>query len=315
MSLQPGAPQPASKPSARTFGGHGGRKLVESEKSKTAGHEEKKPPRVKKLTSMDDIDRILENDALDLVNMKKDVVHVQQSEVNKSRQLLADIQRQFDTLHVANNLKEKEYQGLLDSITTLQNVGLARVETTGQAESVKTSLATECEEVMEMLAAEQRTFKMQSHMIHRLEKEIVECKSESALVQFSCDQSKHELTSVDSTLRISRQELLEQERVLEQLQQTVKSRKEQREEKMAMMNNIVSEGEHSVAKVQRAASTSLQQRSHHVRHRPRSLTSSLIYFYFFSPKTLETWADTCELRVVEVTHHPWPGVGAALGKQ
>jgi DNA repair exonuclease SbcCD ATPase subunit len=249
------------KPSRSVFAG--ARKLVQSLSGSGAnaqggtnnngngGGEVTKKQRAKKPATLEDIDKILEKDALDLTNMKREVIEAQNAEINKAQAALTAIQREHDAIRVANNTKEKELNHIMDTIRTLSNVGVARVETTDAANTTKQALNEDCEQTLENLAAELRTLQMQNLMASRLEKEIVETKTECALVSINHEQVKHDLAGLESTLRLCRQELLESEKELENLMTTVKSRKEEREVKMGLMFGIVSESQSSVLKIRK----------------------------------------------------------------
>lgn len=271
MSTVPEAQAPPSTkgPGARSFGSHSGRKIKQgpgnSATSAKGEPEEKKEKtaKVKKITDMDEIDRMLENDAMDLMNMKKDLVQVQEAEIHKSQRLLNQIQRQYDTLHIANNLKEKEHQSNLDAIKALKELGDAGEETSTAANDHIQSLQDKASEVMEDFAAEERTIRMQELMFQRLDNEIVEIKAESAELLYNLEQAKHEFAIGESLLRMSKQEVLEEERILEQLTQNLRARRDQREDKMVLLHSIVMEGENSIAKIQQATLAASQVSKQH----------------------------------------------------
>jgi len=71
-------------------------------------------------TSMEELDRMLENDALVLMNMKKDLEITQKAEIEKAYANLSAIQKEHDTLKRDNNLKEMALRKLMDSCLTLE---------------------------------------------------------------------------------------------------------------------------------------------------------------------------------------------------
>jgi chromosome segregation ATPase len=270
---QGGAGAVGPKPSKSVFGG--ARKLVQSmsggngnnnhgpssnnnnNNSNNNAAEAAKKQRAKKPATLEDIDRILEKDALDLTNMKREVVETQNAEIVKAQAALALIQREYDTVRVANNSKEKELSGIMDTIRTLQNVGAARIDTIQAAGDTKQSLHDDFFQTQDNLEAELRTLAMQTLMSTRLEKEIVETKMECSQVNAVHEVAKHDLSGLETTLRLCRQELLESEKELESLLATVKSRKEERETKMNMMFGIVSQSQSSVLKIKKVLDRSM----------------------------------------------------------
>ena len=71
-------------------------------------------------TSMEELDRMLENDALVLMNMKKDLEITQNNEIGKAFANLSAIQKEHDTLKRDNNLKEMTLKKLIDSYDALE---------------------------------------------------------------------------------------------------------------------------------------------------------------------------------------------------
>jgi hypothetical protein len=241
--------------SGQTFKGHGGRKLVGKEKNSqsTTNMDERnaaKSPRTRVGNNMDDLARMLENDELALLNMKKDITEVQKIEIAKGRKQLMEIKKEHDAIFIINTMREKEVKDLHDRCKTLEHITEVK-EVNGSAASNKLkSLNSELEESLESLAAEQRTLKMQNHMLTTLHEEIAECRIESGNIIFEIEKTNHEVGGVEGTLRLSKQELSEQEKILTEITSTLKNRKEQREEKMGHLNSMVIDGEMSIAKLQ-----------------------------------------------------------------
>lgn len=104
-------------------------------------------------------------------------------------------------------------------------------------------------EVLDELQCEQRSFKMQTHMIDRIKEEISDCRVEMAKATVLADQAKHDYGLVLNSLQSNKQDLLEDEKALEKLMTSMKLKNEQREIKLNMLNSISIEGENSVAKI------------------------------------------------------------------
>lgn len=112
------------------------------------------------------------------------------------------------------------------------------------------SVMLQVTEVLDELQCEQRSFKMQTHMIDRIKAEISDCRVEMAKATVLADQAKHDYGLVLSSVQSNKQDLLEDEKCLEKLLASMKQKNEQREIKLNMLHSISIEGENSVAKIQ-----------------------------------------------------------------
>ena len=254
-------PKGNPKGSKDVFGG-GGRKLIASTKdSKVTKNKipgEDQPVRQKRVnTNMDDLDRLLEKDAIELLNMKKDISAAQKAEIDRALKSLNDKKKEYDVIISYNELKEKEIKGYNDKLISLNNVSQAVSETGNEVKGIVQQLNEQIEEVNEEIAAESRTHKMITYIMNRLNEEINSCRVEAGKLTFTIEHVNHELNGVESTLRLSKHELSEQERTLNQLQSTLKSRKAHRQEKMVVLHNIVTSGEQSIAKIQYSMNESM----------------------------------------------------------
>jgi chromosome segregation ATPase len=254
-------PKGNPKGSKDVFGG-GGRKLIASTKdSKVTKNKipgEDQPVRQKRVnTNMDDLDRLLEKDAIELLNMKKDISAAQKAEIDRALKSLNDKKKEYDVIINYNELKEKEIKGYNDKLISLNNVSQAVSETGNEVKGIVQQLNEQIEEVNEEIAAESRTHKMITYIMNRLNEEINSCRVEAGKLTFTIEHVNHELNGVESTLRLSKHELSEQERTLNQLQSTLKSRKAHRQEKMVVLHNIVTSGEQSIAKIQYSMNESM----------------------------------------------------------
>ncbi len=178
--------------------------------------------------SIEELDRMLEDDALALLNIRKE----------------------YDTLYVANNSREKELNSCVDRFNSLMGVDVATESTQSTAKCVMTELQEQTAQVLDDLAAEQRTIKMQALMIKRLDDEIGRCRLDIAKANIAVEHAKHDMGLAENNMQINRQYLLEQESQLEKLNGALKQRKDQRDSKMHMLHSLSVEGEASVAKLQ-----------------------------------------------------------------
>lgn len=204
--------------------------------------------------TIEELDQMLEDDALVLLNMKKDITNSQKEELLKLKASVMSIKKEHDTIHVANNLKEVQLKALKDKQIALSNVENATLSTSASVDEIKRTLQDQACIVLEEHEAEQRTIKMQTLMTKRLEKEIAQCRVDTSKAVLMMDQAKHDVSITETTLQLSRQEVIDLEMQLEKLNATLKSRKDQREKKLHMLTTLSHQGENSVAKLQNSIS-------------------------------------------------------------
>lgn len=247
-------PKTAGKPSrsGKQFQ-NPGRRLVSSA---PAGLVDKKdePPKIKFTanSSIEDIDKILEDDALALLNIKKEINHVQEEELDKLYVSVQHTKKEYDNLFVTNNFKEQELKSYVDQYNALAGVEKATVNTQEVTKSVMDDLTDQTAQVLDDLAAEQRTIKMITLMIKRLDEEIGACRLDISKASINVEHAQHDLGISEHNLMLARQALLEQENQLEKLQSSLKSRKDQRDKKINMLQSMSIEGEQSVMRLQQS---------------------------------------------------------------
>ena len=259
---------PSSGPPTKTnFSGNLGRKITYGKVNKdvhsiykydivgqksidhsSAATEDTKKKR-KAVTNIDELDRILEADTQVLMNMKKDIHESQHQEVLRVEKGIAELKKLHDALFINNNVKEKQLKSYYDKIKTLEAVANAADEVDDETTKASKSLNDQLEVVLENLAAENRTNKMVSHMHERIMKEISVCHVESVKLTEEVERVKHDLGNLNNTLRLSKQELGEEEKSYNQLLSSSKSRKEQREVKLVELQAIVEEGDKAVSMI------------------------------------------------------------------
>jgi chromosome segregation ATPase len=234
-----------------------GRRLVQSAPSGQYADASKKEDEKNRIkynnnASLDELDKMLEDDALALLNIKKDINQAQHDELEKIQTSVLSTKKEYDSYYVTNNSKEKQFQALVDQINSLVGVDKSTTITQKSAKSVMDELTEQTTTVLEELGAEQRTIKMQTVMIKRLDEEIGKCRIDIAKATVNLEHAKHDLSLAENNLQLNRQYLLEQESQFEKLQNTLKTRKDQRENKINMLQSISIEGEHSVTKLQQS---------------------------------------------------------------
>lgn len=240
----PGAP-PSKPPPTKSSLLPGGRKVTASNNKRGPQPPEEKPRKKKGATTMEELDRMLDDDHVALLSMKKDIGLAQKAEIDKSVKSLLKLQKEFDSLVISNNLKDKELKDLNDSIAQLESLKTAAKATTGVVKNEGSTMQNALEKVVLDVEAEQRTNKMLLLMSKRITTEIADTKLETTKTQFELDSVKHDLDACLSSLRLSKQELAVQERQVESLNLVKKARKEDRLKKMKHLKGIVNSGEAS----------------------------------------------------------------------
>jgi chromosome segregation ATPase len=200
--------------------------------------------------TIEELDHMLEEDALVLLNMKKDITHSHNDELLKLKLSVLAVKKEYDVLHVENDLKERQLQALRDSEHTLTGVEKADLSNSAEAQDTAQQLHQQAATVLEDFAAEQRTIKMLTLMIKRLEKEINQCRMDTAKATVTVDHAKHDVVVGEGNLLSNRQELAEQEGQLDKLTATLKTRKEDGNQMINMLRTLSVDGENSVARIQ-----------------------------------------------------------------
>lgn len=246
--------QPTAGAKIGKFGKHSGRRLVTSAPSSQQQQKSEKAQNKAKLAlgnaSIEEIDKILEEDALALLNIKKEIGTAQTEELHKIQDALFSTKKEYDNIVVSNSAKERELQKLRDQWAALTGVDRATTATLKEAKTNMNDLTEQTAQVLDDLAAEQRTIKMQTLMIKRLDEEIGKCRVDTSKAMIAVEAAKHDLGLAENSMQVNRQYLLEQESQLEKLQQTLKMRKDQRDSKITMLHQLSIDGENSVTKLQ-----------------------------------------------------------------
>jgi hypothetical protein len=200
-------------------------------------------------SNLQDLDKLLDHDAIALLNMRKDLSLTQENEVQKARSVLLVLQKESDSLQILNQQKVSELQKFHDQKIVLLNLIKRQEENSQNFQTQLTLLQEDLQEVSENITAEVHTNQMMCFMIKRLENEILDCKSTSHFWTQQLQQTRAEYNGLESTLRLSRHELMNEEKEVEILGKTVRGRNEQRIVKMNELQSLVLEGETSVMKI------------------------------------------------------------------
>lgn len=245
----------------------GGRKIVKSDGSTVISKgkankinerllAKKEPPKPRSAAAenvtMEELDQILEQDALALLNIKKDIGSAQEVELKKLQDKLMKTKREYDALHMENTAKQRQLDAMKIKASTLQGVEKASQESLNTVQGSMDSLISQTDVVNEELAAEQRTIRMLTLLIKRLEGEIGQCRVDAAKTTVQLEHVRHDVTITDGNLATSRQELIEQEQQLDKLNTALSSRSDERERKLQMLHNISVDGEQSMVRLQQS---------------------------------------------------------------
>ena len=250
----PGSRNPATK--SGTFKG---RKFVEVAHSASAdldvgGLKGNRKPHV----DINDLDKLLENDAAALQNMRKDIKNAQAAEMEKARANLAIIRKEYDNLSTYNAKHAHRIAELRDKKIVLEGLLESQHQNGEKYQRIIDAIADELREVEENIEAEERTKSVMTFMRNRLDAEIMDCKVKSHALTATLTQLKSEYHGLQSTLRLSKLELSGEEKHVDALQKTVRSRTEQRQAKMQELQSMVKEGECSIARVRMSMEGSLE---------------------------------------------------------
>ena len=207
---------------------------------------ENPPPKKKRgAATMDELDRMLEDDHLAMLSMKKEIGAAQKREIAGAGKEMMKLQKEHDAIKMANDIKERELANINDSIKQLGTLENDALNKTLQVNDEVTAIKNGLGKVNQDVEAEQRTLKMLTLISKRLTDEIAATRVETSGVQFDIDLVKHELIACESTIGLSKQELAVQEKQVSNLNSVTKARREDRTSKIKQLRKIVDDGEQS----------------------------------------------------------------------
>ena len=230
----------------------GGRRIINNLDSVTKPKERTETIAIKitDSTTMEELDHILEEDALKLINMKKDVYSAQQEELSKLKMSVMSVKKEYDNLRAMNTYKEKSLQSVSDKRSNLSELDRSDSANNAAVSHVLNTLRQQTSEIVLQLTEEQRTAKMLTLMIKRLDNEIGLCRMEIAQLTIQAEQAKHDASVTQGSLVALRQELVEQENQLAKINSTLKARKEERANKINILQTMSVEGGNSFVRIQ-----------------------------------------------------------------
>lgn len=225
-------------------------------------------------SSVEELDKMLEADALALFNIKKDINQTQFDELEKVRHNLMMIKKEYDNLVVVNSLKQKEYNTCFDKYSHLKKLKESSESCQNIVDITTQSLQANIETVIEEITNEERLLKMLQLMSKRYNDEINSTRIENSKLNLELEHLKHDLSLIENNLSMNRQNLIEKELNFNKLNSVLKSRKEERENKINMLQNLSLDGENNVRKLQNTF-TSINQKVLSKKKKLNSNTTSL----------------------------------------
>ena len=114
--------------------------------------------------TIDELDRRVENDALDLLNMKKEIAIQQKLEVKRAMQRLLGVKKEYDVMKAENNVKHSQVKRVKDETLSLRGVDAAVHQSSTKTAQTCKNLTRQLALVEEAATAEQRTLDMQKLM-------------------------------------------------------------------------------------------------------------------------------------------------------
>ena len=243
--VEPAAPN-GQKPSNNAQAPGRGRQLRQGS-SITEGSTADAPKKRTKAVTMDELDRRVENDALELLNMKKEIAEQQKLEVKNAMKVLMGIKKEYDAIKAENNTRQAQVNKVADEVLSLRGVDVAVQQSSEKTAEFCKDLTKQLASVEECVAAELRTLAMQKLMHDRLISDIHKLRIENGEQDFVAEKIKHNLNGVNNTLLLSKTELGDREFKLQTLRDQAKSRAKERGTKMQLLTSIVQDGMKSVS--------------------------------------------------------------------
>ena len=191
------------------------------------------------ISDIDELQKILERDADAILNMKRDITNAQKAEVHRAQTQLLKSQKDYDAKKIENKRKQHTLNQLLDKEKELERLQSVRGSQGSQNESTVQKLKGNINVIEEKLAADKRTLGVMNLMFSRIQQESEQLRSESQVLSQQLEIKKTELLGLNSTIRSSRQELMEEERRYDDLVKMVKNRAQQRVEKMGQLQSLL----------------------------------------------------------------------------
>lgn len=205
--------------------------------------------------SVEDVERILNNDHIQVSSIKPLIYNQRENEINKEQASLLVIQRDFDTIQTSNKQLEMEYKKFMDYITHLEEIQEADSEVNSIGSNAAKTILQSVDDIEDLTNKERRAFFMYDHMRIRVRDDIVEIKGKLSAINTDRIKKESEFSILDSTLRQLKHDVKLLEKQLHALQHEIISRREQRHSQLVSLQNMVSDGQQSVAKFQQTSMT------------------------------------------------------------
>eukprot|EP01041_Mallomonas_annulata_P011723 gene11723-24585_t len=202
-----------------------------------------------KHTNLAELERVLEADTATVHNARREMDQSQQNEINRANKSLFAIKRESDLIFAKNNSKEKEYFHLLDEIKSYEEKINEFKQFDGHTNDILDKISIEHKKMTENIDAENRTKKMLTLMSTRMEKELDTLRAEIEDRLLFRESTEQDCKSSDQALLRIKQELIGEEKLLDILVKTRKTRLAERKKKIAELKRLVASGEMSASKI------------------------------------------------------------------
>jgi chromosome segregation ATPase len=190
------------------------------------------------VSNISELQALLDRDADCIVNIRRDIVMAQERELERARDALVKLKKQYDTARIGNKQKEHQLSTLNDKLRLVESFYDTHKDTISAHQVILDDLEKKIAVVDDNLAADRRTRKVLQQMSSRLEVEIERVKMRSVHVSQAADLKRTELHGHEGAVRSNRQELREEERKFAELMKLSKSRAAQRAARLAQLQSL-----------------------------------------------------------------------------
>lgn len=175
-----------------------------------------------------------------------EIEHIKSSFVNASTFVIEDSKQELEKLHRQYNIiapmvatKEKIYEKLLANLNHLTHIESTNKDQEEVVDGTMSSVSSEIDQVLENLAAEQRTAKVLKKMITYLVDEVLCLKSEITDVKFQVDASRYEMGALASSHSITNQYHKHKVSELKDMKKTISGFETSYDHRAAVMERIL----------------------------------------------------------------------------
>ena len=205
--------------------------------------------------SVQDVERILNNDHIQVSSIKPLIYNQREIEIKEEQNALLTIQSEHDALKTSNKFLESEYKKFMDYVTHLKEIGQADIQVNETGQFTSKSILQQVDDVEDLTNKERRAFFMYDHMRIRARDDIVEIQSKLSNITNETIKKQSEYAILESTLRQLIHDVKLLEKQYNSLEKEIESRRDQRHDQLLSLQNMVTDGQKSVAKFQKTSMT------------------------------------------------------------